>query len=120
MLAVGAGHDPRATGLAALPFANAEARAVGDLYPQRTVLTGADATVSRVLAADRAVVHFAGHTVVNREFPLYSRLFLAPASDDRGVLLASRILEHPFNRTRVVVLATCEAGAGTVIKGRGS
>jgi CHAT domain-containing protein len=119
VLAVGAGHDPRATGLAALPFANGEARAVGDLYPQRTVLTGADATVSRVLAADRAVVHFAGHTVVNREFPLYSRLFLAPASDDPGVLLASRILDHPFNRTRVVVLATCEAGAGTVIKGEG-
>jgi len=119
VLAVGAGHDPRATGLSALPFANAEAKAIGDLYPRRTVLPGEAATVNRVLAADHTVVHFAGHTVVNREFPLFSRLFLAPDGGDAGVLLASQVLDHAFPRTRVVVLATCEAGAGIVIDGEG-
>lgn len=119
VLAIGAGHNPRDTGLAALPFANAEAKAVGDLYPARTVLPGAEATVSRLLAADHTVMHFAGHTVVNREFPLFSRLFLAPDRGDEGVLLASQVLDHTFSRTRVVVLATCDAGAGTVIDGEG-
>jgi CHAT domain-containing protein len=119
VLAVGAGHDAQATGLLPLPFADKEARAVGALYPRRTVLPGASATVGRVLAADHAVMHFAGHTVVNREFPLFSRLFLAPEAGDPGVLLASQIVDHQFRRTRVVVLATCEAAAGTVIDGEG-
>jgi CHAT domain-containing protein len=119
VLAVGAGHDPHTTGLSALPFADDEARAVGALYPRHTVLSGAAATVTRVLGADHTVMHFAGHTVVNREFPLFSRLFLAPESGDPGVLLASQVLDHQFRSTRVVVLATCEAAAGTVIDGEG-
>lgn len=119
VLAVGAGHDPAQTGLVPLPFADREASAIGALYPQRRVLLGAQATSQGLFAGDSPVWHFAGHTVVNREFPLLSRLFLAPEPGGSGVLLASEMLAHRFRRARVVVLATCEAGAGVSVDGEG-
>ncbi|MGE0444639.1 MAG: CHAT domain-containing protein [Vicinamibacterales bacterium] len=120
VVALGDGHDPSASHLPMLPLADAEARAVGALYPQRTVLTGTAATRQGLLADSGDVLHFAGHTVVNREFPLLSRLLLAPEGrGGDGALLGSEVLAHRFNRTQVVVLASCDTGLGTVIDGEG-
>jgi CHAT domain-containing protein len=68
------------------------------------------------------VIHFAGHTVANPEFPFLSRLLLAPDLDERygsGVLLASEVASSTFRHTRVVVLASCESAAGKYIEGEG-
>jgi CHAT domain-containing protein len=121
VLAVGDGHDAETTGLPMLPRADAEAAAVGALYPRSLVAGGGLATRERLLADSADVLHFAGHTVVNREFPLLSRLLVAPARGGQGdgALLASQILTHRFDRTRVAVLATCDGGAGAVIDGEG-
>ncbi|MEQ1759976.1 MAG: CHAT domain-containing protein [Vicinamibacterales bacterium] len=121
VLAVGDGHDPEGSRLPRLPLADSEATAVGQLYPRRLVLAGATAVATRLLTTDAQVIHFAGHTIVNREFPLLSRLLLAPeeGNEGDGALLASAVLSGGLPRTRVVVLATCDAAAPTVMDGEG-
>ena len=122
VLAIGDGHDPSASGLSHLPGADAEAADVGRLYSSGAVLTGLSATTARVLAERRSVVHFAGHTVVNRYNPRFSQMLLAPdpANGDSGRLLASEITAARFAATGVVVLATCDGAAGPLIDGEGA
>lgn len=122
VLAVGDGHDPVTSGLPMLPNADREARAVGDLYPRRTVLVGQDATVPRFLASPARVVHFAGHSVLNERYPMLSRMLLArdARAGDVGWLLATDIAAHRFDRTDVAVLATCEGAAGRRVEGEGA
>jgi CHAT domain-containing protein len=122
VLAIGDGHDPKTSGLPRLPGADAEAAAVGRLYPRGVVLTGGSATRERVLAERRAVVHFAGHTVVNEHNPRYSQMLLAPdpATGDAGRLLGSEITQMLLRDTGVVVLATCDGAAGRVVDGEGA
>jgi CHAT domain-containing protein len=122
VLAIGDGHDPAASGLPRLPNADEEALAVGRQYPTAVVLTGGQATKSRILGERAAVMHFAGHTVVNPQFPAYSRLLLAPegVNDPGGALLGSDITADPFGHTSVVVLATCDGAAGRIVTGEGA
>jgi CHAT domain-containing protein len=122
VVAVGDGHDPLASGLPRLPGADEEAARVGRLYPTSTVLVGPAATRARMLRERPAVLHFAGHTVVNERFPMYSQLLLAPdpAHGDPGGLLGGDITAERFSRTRVVVLATCDGAAGRVVEGEGA
>ena len=113
---------PLATGLPRLPFADSEATDVSRLYPRASVFTGAKATARNFLTARLPVIHFAGHTIVNPEFPFLSRLLFAPDSDGEdhsGVLLASAVAGHRFLDTRVMVLASCESAAGKFIHGEG-
>jgi CHAT domain-containing protein len=121
VLAVGDGHDPAVSGLPRLPHADEEATAVGGLYPTRLVLIGPAATRHRMLEERHAVIHFAGHTIVNLQFPLFSRMLLAPDSGDRdsGAMMASEITHDRFAGARVVVLATCEGAAGKLLEGEG-
>jgi CHAT domain-containing protein len=121
VLAVGDGQDPQISGLPRLRFANPEAEEIGRLYPKAQILVGADATRAHVLGGEHSVLHFSGHTIANLEYPLFSRLMLAPdrATADNGVLLGSDILKHHFRVTRVAVLATCDGAAGRVIDGEG-
>ncbi len=122
VLAVGDGHDPVATGLPLLRWADIEAARVGDLYPHRTALTKATATKARVTRSDPDVIHFAGHTVANRRFPALSRLLLAPGrrTSESGAWFASEILEHRFQQTRVAVLSTCDSAVGKFVPGEGN
>jgi CHAT domain-containing protein len=122
--ALGDGHDPVATGLPWLPLADAEATEVGELYPRRTVLPGREATRRAFLEAGERVIHYAGHSVVNHRYPLYSRLLLAPSArgaqaTDDGALLASELVAHRFEHTDVLVLASCDSAAGPFVPGEG-
>jgi CHAT domain-containing protein len=122
VLAIGDGHDPQLSGPPRLPFADSEATEVSNLYPRASVLTGPNATAARLMTARQAVVHFAGHTIVNTEFPFLSRLLFAPdwdRDDGSGVLLATTVAAHRFPDTRVVVLASCESATGKFIRGEG-
>jgi CHAT domain-containing protein len=121
VLAVGDGHDPALTGLPVLPLADDEARSIGSLYPHATVLLAGKATARQFLAAEHAVVHFAGHTIVNSEFPSFSRLLFAPDQNghEDGSLFAGEIAERRYVRTRLVVLSTCDGAAGKLVAGEG-
>jgi CHAT domain-containing protein len=100
VLAIGDGHDPRTSGLPRLPRANDEAMAVGRQYPNAVVLIGEQATKSRILRTRAAVMHFAGHTVINPQFPAYSRLLLAPDRDLKRLKIASAAVFQAENGKR--------------------
>lgn len=122
VVAVGDGHDPAGTGLPPLAHADDEARQVGALYGRRTVLAGADATRQRLLAANAAVIHFAGHSVLNERYPMFSRMLLAPGreGDASGFVFSSEVAALRFPRTGVAVLATCDGAAGRTVEGEGA
>jgi CHAT domain-containing protein len=66
------------------------------------------------------VVHFAGHAVVNTEYPWLSHLVL----EDSGLakarrLWASDITPGSLTGTRVVVLASCSTAQGREFRGEG-
>jgi CHAT domain-containing protein len=120
VLAVGDGHDPAMTALPVLDGANREALEVSRLYRRAETLTGPEATIANVRTRHQVVLHFAGHTVVNRTTPLLSHLLLAPAgAGDGGAYFGADILRGELPRTRVVVLASCESGAGRARDGDG-
>jgi len=122
VLAVGDGHDAALSGLPRLARADAEVAEVARLYPRGIALVGADATKQRFFETPTSVIHFAGHSVLNERYPLFSRLLLAPdsARNDSGWLLASEITSDRFHGTDVVVLATCEGAAGRAVEGEGA
>jgi CHAT domain-containing protein len=122
VVAIGDGHLPGEGGFPRLPHADAEAIAISLLYPHSAVFTGANATVRNFQTADQPVVHFAGHTIRNPEFPFLSELLFAPdgiGSDRSGVLVASDIAQLTLSNAKVVVLASCDSAAGRIIPGEG-
>ena len=72
-------------------------------------------------AAGAAVVHFAGHAIVNDERPDLSCLVLSPKAGDSGsgLLFASRISSRAWPTTRLVVLAACGTASGAAYRGEG-
>ncbi|HET9385856.1 MAG TPA: CHAT domain-containing protein [Gemmatimonadales bacterium] len=122
VLAVGDGHDAASTGLPRLPRADDEAESVARIYPRSVVLVGSGATKQRFLGIRSSVIHFAGHSVLNERFPMFSRMLLAPdpSGGDSGWLLGTEITPDRFGGTYVVVLATCEGAAGRPIEGEGA
>ena len=116
--AFGDGYDRRRA-LPQLVQADAEAIAVADQYPSRQVFTGSSATSQAFLESTQPVLHFAGHTVVNQQFPFWSELMFAPSGADVSQVRASDIAERQFIHTRLVVLATCEAASGRAVDGEG-
>ncbi len=86
-----------------------------------TVLIGENATVDRFAqeAWHASLVLYAGHGVVNRDAPEYSKLIFAPTNDDRfkrGELFASDIAKLDLEGVGLVVLAACESGQGHDLK----
>jgi CHAT domain-containing protein len=117
--------DPDAgalTGLKALPAAEREAVAASRFYPRHEVLTGATATRARFVddAPHFDLIHFAGHALVNPEYPLLSRMSFA-ADRDGGAqsLFAYEISRLHLSDTRLVVLAACSTAVGSLSRGEG-
>ena len=109
--------------LKALPGSLAEATGAAQFYARHDVLTGMDATKSRFVrfAGGYDVVHFGGHSLVNTEYPLLSRLQFSPdrSGEASQSLYAYEIGGVDFSRTRVVVLAACSTAAGAISRGEG-
>lgn len=108
--------DPKSFGtLPPLPDAGREAAALAALSPDSMLLEGARATKAAFLAeaGGHDFVHFAGHAVLNRGFPLLSHLVFAPEGPhESGALYAHELHGRHFERTRLVVLAACSTAAG--------
>jgi CHAT domain-containing protein len=103
------------SGLLMLPWAEREAVRIGGMLPSQLVL-GEQATSSRLVseANQYDIVHFAGHAIVNTEYPLLSYLLLAPGKGSTGVLYSHDIYELKFDRTSLVVLAACNTASGQI------
>ena len=111
-----------------LSSADWEAREIARSYERgrpRTLI-GNDATKARVLAqmVQANVVHFAVHSIVDEQAPLRSRLVLAEdpsrdATEENGVLQAYEIYDSNLPVTRLVILSSCESGAGRYYRGEG-
>ncbi|MEN8222816.1 MAG: CHAT domain-containing tetratricopeptide repeat protein [Acidobacteriota bacterium] len=67
-------------------------------------------------------IHIATHTVNNREKPVLSGLIFAgesgPGEDEDGVLFSKEIYNLKL-KTPLLVLSSCESGAGKLVKGEG-
>lgn len=108
-----------------LPEARREAVEVGSLYKARVVLPENLAT--RAAVKDNIetsdVAHFALHSQIENEVPLQSKLLLAktPKMDQvsDSVIYAYEIYKLKLSRTRLVVLSSCESGAGRYYGGEG-
>jgi hypothetical protein len=96
-----------------LPGAAREIRRLAAAYPGAEVLTGGEATVAAVLARmDGAdVVHLAAHGRLRVDNPMFSALDLADGP------LTVHDLERLTAAPRLVVLASCDAGLGSVHPG---
>jgi CHAT domain-containing protein len=116
-----------ARGLGALPGAEQEIRALGELFGAGALaLTGTRATEAAVRAAmpRGRYVHFATHALLDRRFPMSSSLVLSAGSDaaderDDGLLHGWEIFEVPALAAELVTLAGCETGRGAEWEGEG-
>jgi CHAT domain-containing protein len=123
-LTVGDGHVPNGSDHRRLPNADKEAAAVLAVYSGGTVLAGSSATKRQFLdtASRYDVVHFAGHSIASVERFDLGRFLFAPdaAAGDDGVLSVGQLEGHRFDRTSVVVLASCESAIGPSVAGEGT
>lgn len=101
--------------LSLLPAAEEEARSAARSFPGAILLTGAEATPTRVLAAlDHCdFFHFSGHSIANFENPALSQLVLSPdAAGSSGALYGKDLETLELARLRLVVLSACSTAAG--------
>jgi CHAT domain-containing protein len=111
-----------------LPEARSEAVEVGRRYKSRVVLPEHLATVAAVKRNIEAsdVAHLALHSIADDEAPLRSKLLLAKTRKTTSVDQVSDSLLYAFElynlklpNTRLVVLSSCESGAGRYYGGEG-
>jgi CHAT domain-containing protein/tetratricopeptide (TPR) repeat protein len=112
-------------GLAALPDAEEQTRALAALYParDRRVYVGAEARedVFKREAGRHRLLHLATHGLLDDANPLYSQLVLAaprPGEAEDGLLEAREILGLDLDAD-LAVLSACETGRGQISGGEG-
>ncbi len=71
-------------------------------------------------AAENKVLHLAMHTIVDNEFPMYSKLVFSTTKDttDDGFLNTFEVYNLDL-KTPLVVLSACNTGYGKLMKGEG-
>ena len=102
----------------ALPWAEREARMVGQREPGSTVLVRGEATEAQVkkLLGGAGVVHLATHGELSEDDPLSSAMLLVPGSGEDGRLEVREVFALDLH-ARLVVLSACETGLGKLSRG---
>jgi CHAT domain-containing protein len=121
-LVVGVGDAAPERNLPALPLVRREISDLEAVYPGATVLTGStvDALQWRAAVANHDVVHFAGHAVVNTQYPDRSELILGRGPDGTKIVVtAGEIATWPLGGVRLVTLSACQTAYGAIYRGEG-
>lgn len=109
--------------LSPLPGAEAEVKALGQLYglAHSKIYVGAEAREDRAKAeaVDARVLHFATHGVLNNAAPLYSYLVLTQGAATEDGLLEARELMQLDLKADLAVLSACETARGRFGAGEG-
>jgi len=102
----------------ALPWAEREARMVGQREREATVLVQGDATEVQVkkLLDTVGVIHFATHGDLSESDPLSSALLLVGGGGEDGRLEVREVFGFDLH-ARLVVLSACETGLGKLSRG---
>jgi CHAT domain-containing protein len=111
------GNPDLGAGLA-LPWAEREARMVGQREREATVLVREDATEAQVkkLVEGVGLVHLATHAELNESDPLSSAVLLVPGGGEDGRLEVREVFGLDLH-ARLVVLSACETGLGKLSRG---
>jgi CHAT domain-containing protein len=102
----------------ALPWAEREARMVGQHEQGSTVLVRADATESQVkkLLGTAGIVHLATHGDLSETDPMSSAVLLVAGGGEDGRLEVREVFGLDLH-ARLVVLSACETGLGKLSRG---
>ena len=102
----------------ALPWAEREARMVGQREAGATVLVQGEATEAQVkaLLGTVGLVHFASHGELREADPLSSAILLVPGGGEDGRLEVREVFGLDLH-ARLVVLSACETGLGQLSRG---
>lgn len=76
-------------------------------------------------ASNYSIIHFAGHGVENKVFPLYSYLVFASSnhlqpSVSNSAMYAYELHKYNFTKTRLAILSSCHSGSGQTKLGEGT
>lgn len=107
--------------LSDLPFAKHEAEYVSDLLGGRLLLKdNARESLFKSEAGNYDIIHLAMHAVLDDNDPMYSTLIFSPenSSVDDRFLRTFEIYGVPL-KARMVVLSSCNTGAGKLYSGEG-
>jgi CHAT domain-containing protein len=110
--------NPDLGGDLALPWAEREARMVGQREREATVLVRGDATEAQAkkLLETAGLIHFATHGELKESDPLSSAILLVPGGGEDGRLEVREVFGLDLH-ARLVVLSACETGLGTLSRG---
>src|SRR5713101_815972 len=102
----------------ALPWAEREARMVGQEEKDSTVLVRAEATEAQAkkLLETVGIVHFATHGELSESDPLSSAVLLVPGGGEDGRLEVREVFGLDLH-AKLVVLSACETGLGKLSRG---
>jgi len=101
-----------------IPFAAAEVKAIGSLYPSARILTGQEASEQtfKSMAAGYDTIHLACHGLFEPDSPMQSSLLLSPAGNEDGKLTMGEIFNLDLNAD-LVTLSACQSGMSTIRAG---
>jgi len=108
-------------GVRSLPYAMLESEDAVDQCGGKAFL-GDEATEDAYKKAAHfyKIIHLAMHTLVNDEYPAYSKMIFsaAPGGNDDGMLNTYEVYSVPLN-AMMVVLSSCNTGVGKLVSGEG-
>jgi CHAT domain-containing protein len=99
-----------------LPAAEAEVKAIAQVFPSTEVLAGDEVTKVALNAEQRLnkrIVHFATHGILNATTPANSYIQLAKAgTPGQEHLTVGEVWDLPFKKVTLVTLSACESALG--------
>jgi CHAT domain-containing protein len=101
-----------------LEGAEAEAKAIQEIWPNSVLLLRKEATKGIVMKTGNQfrIIHFAAHGIFNVDQPLNSALLLSPDHGNDGKLTVGELYEMTLN-AELITLSACETGIGKISNG---